>query len=289
MVTAVTLPKAGSITGQAVTLRGLRPIGIQLRAVSLKEGRWFEAGQRELVVGSSVARRCAAAQVGERLRMGSAEWQVVGVMDAGSSAINSEIFADLNQASSYFNRQGQFNSVLLQVADAASLPPLIGSLNNDRRLNVHAQTEKSYYEAQAAAGAPLEHLGVLVALIMSIGSAFAAMNTMYAAVARRSREIGTLRVLGFSRGSILLSFFIESLLLASLAGVTACLLVLPLNFVTTAIGNFSTMTEMSFRFHVGAVAIGIGIVFAWFMGGIGGLFPARNAARKEILTALREN
>ena len=289
MITSVTLPKPGNLNGHAVTLRGLLPVGIRLRAVSLKEGRWFEAGKREFVAGASVARRCPAAQVGEWLRIGSSEWQVVGVMDAGASATNSEIFADLNQASSYFKRRDQFNSVLLRTADATWLPQLIGSLNNDQRLNVNAETEKSYYEAQAASGAPLEHLGVLVTLIMSIGSAFTAMNTMYAAVARRSREIGTLRVLGFARGSILLSFFIESLLLASLGGIIACVLILPLNFVTTAIGNVSTMSEMAFRFHVGGVVIGIGIVFAWFIGGIGGLFPARNAARKEILTALRDN
>jgi len=210
-------------------------------------------------------------------------------MDAGTSAVNSEIFADLNLVSSYFHRPDQLSSVLLRATDQASLPQLIASLNNDRRLNVSAQTEKAYYEAQSASGAPLEHLGVLVALIMSIGSAFQAMNTMYAAVSRRSREIGTLRVLGFSRRSLLLSFLVESLLLAGLGGVLACLMALPLNFVTTAIGNFSTMSETAFHFHVGPGAIAMGIVFALFMGGLGGFLPARNAARKEILMALREN
>jgi putative ABC transport system permease protein len=289
MVTVITLPKPGSVNGQATTLRGLLPVGIEIRPVKLKEGRWFQPGHLELVVGESVARRCPAARVGEWLRIGNSAWEVVGVMDAGSSAVNSEVFADLNQVSNYFNRRDQFNSALVHAADESSLPQLVESLNDDQRLNVTAQTEKSYYEAQAASGAPLEHLGVLVALIMSIGSCFAAMNTMYAAVGRRSREIGTLRVLGFSRGSILLSFLIESLLLASLGGVTGCLLVLPLNYVTTAIGNFSTMSETAFRFHVGPLVIGIGIVFAWFLGGIGGFLPARNAARKEILVALREN
>jgi|SRR5579862_1296400 len=289
MITAVTLPKPGTVNGQAVTLRGLLPIGVQLRALRLREGRWFQPGQREVVVGAAVARRCPAAQVGEWLAIGSSEWQVVGVMDAGTSAVNSEVFADLNQVSSYFNRRDQYSSVLLRATDAPSLGELMASLNDDPRLNVTAQTEKSYYEAQAASGAPLEHLGILVALIMSIGSGFAAMNTMYAAVARRSREIGTLRVLGFSQGSILLSFLIESELLASLGGLMACLVVLPLNYVTTAIGNFNTMTETAFRFHIGPAVIGIGIVFAWLMGGIGGLFPARSAAQKQILTSLREN
>jgi putative ABC transport system permease protein len=289
LITVVTLPKPGSVNGQSVTLRGLLPIGIDLRQVRLKAGRWFQAGQRELVVGAGIARRCPAAQVGHRLRIGGSEWQVVGSMDAGGSAVDSEVFADLNVVSNYFHRPEQLSSVLLRATDQGSLPQLIQSLNNDRRLNVNAQTEKAYYRAQAASGAPLEHLGVLVALIMSVGSAFQAMNTMYAAVSRRSREIGTLRVLGFSRRSLLLSFLIESLLLAGLGGVLACLLALPLNFVTTAIGNFSTMSETAFQFHVGPLAILIGIVFAVFMGAVGGFLPARNAARKQILKALREN
>lgn len=289
LITVVTVPKPGSVNGRSVTLRGLLPIGIELRQVRLKEGRWFQAGQRELVVGAGIARRYPAAQVGEWLRLGNSEWQVVGVMDAGASAVNSEIFADLNVVSDYFHRRDQFSSVLLRAADRVSLPQLIESLNNDQRLNVNAQTEKAYYRAQSASGASLEHLGVLVALIMSIGSAFQAMNTMYAAVARRSREIGTLRVLGFSRRSLLLSFLIESLLLAGLGGLLACVLAWPLNLVTTTIGNFSTMSETAFHFHVGPVAIAIGIAFALLMGGVGGFLPARNAAHKEILTALREN
>src|SRR5215471_3663183 len=283
LMTVVSVPKPGSLNGQSTTLRGLLPIGIELRQVGLKEGRWFQAGQRELVMGADIARRCPAAQVGDWLRIGSSEWQVVGVMDAGTSAVNSEIFADLNLVSSYFHRPDQLSSVLLRATDQASLPQLIASLNNDRRLNVSAQTEKAYYEAQSASGAPLEHLGVLVALIMSIGSAFQAMNTMYAAVSRRSREIGTLRVLGFSRRSLLLSFLVESLLLAGLGGVLACLMALPLNFVTTAIGNVSTMSETAFQFYVGPAVMAIGIVFALFLGGAGGFFPARNAARKHIL------
>lgn len=289
LITVVTVPKPGSVNGQSVTLRGLLPIGIELRQVRLKEGRWFQAGQRELVVGAGIARRYPAAQVGEWLRLGNSEWQVVGVMDAGASAVNSEIFADLNVVSDYFHRRDQFSSVLLRAADRVSLPQLMESLNNDQRLNVNAQTEKAYYQAQSASGASLEHLGVLVALIMSIGSAFQAMNTMYAAVARRSREIGTLRVLGFSRRSLLLSFLIESLLLAGLGGLLACVLAWPLNLVTTTIGNFSTMSETAFHFHVGPVAIAIGIAFALLMGGVGGFLPARNAAHKGILAALREN
>jgi putative ABC transport system permease protein len=123
---------------------------------------------------------------------------------------------------------------------------------------------------------------------MAVGASFAAMNTMYAAVARRSREIGTLRILGFSRGSILLSFFLESVMLSGIGGVLGCLLVLPLNNVTTSISSFITFSEISFNFHVSAAIMASGIAFALFMGAAGGLLPARSAARKEILTALRQ-
>ncbi len=152
---------------------------------------------------------------------------------------------------------------------------------------MNALSEAAYYEAQTASAAPIEYIGIFVAIIMAVGSAFAAMNTMYAAVARRSREIGTLRVLGFSKSSILASFFLESVLLSALGGVLGCLLVLPLNGITTGIGN-SNFSETAFNFHVSPQIMLSGIAFAVILGAAGGLFPAGNAARKEILTALRE-
>ena len=288
LVTVVTLPRNDKPAGANVTLRGLLPVGIALRDVKLQDGRWFQPGQREVVVGSSVARRFPDAHVGSRLRFGHDEWDVVGVMNAGQSAMNSEILADLNQVSTDFNRRGQYNSVLVGAANVASVPGLADSLNNDQRLNVTALPEKEYYERQTAAGAPMLNLGIVVSVIMAIGSSFAATNTMFAAVARRGKEIGTLRVLGFSRRSILLSFLIESLLLAGLGGSVGCVLTLPLNRVTTAIGNFTTLSETAFRFHVGLSSVAAGIAFALVMGAAGGYFPARMAAKKEILQALRE-
>jgi putative ABC transport system permease protein len=165
---------------------------------------------------------------------------------------------------------------------------LKNDLSDDRRLNVDAVSEKSYYEAQTVSAAPIQFLGIFVAIIMAIGSSFAAMNTMYAAVARRSSEIGTLRVLGFSKGGILISFLIESLLLSFLGGAIGCLLVLPLNNFTTGIGSFTTFSEFTFDFRITPGIMLMGIVFALVMGALGGLFPASSAARKEILTALRE-
>ena len=289
MVTVINLPSVDSPTGMNVTLRGILPVGIKMRDdLKLQDGRWFQAGQREVVVGKSIAKRYPGAQMGKKMRFGRGEWEVVGVMDGGKSAVNSEIFGDLNQISSDFNRADGLSSVLLRATDSATVPALINSLNDDRRLGVQAQTEKSYYEAQTNSGALLQYLGVFIAIIMAVGSSFAAMNTMYASVARRATEIGTLRVLGFSQSSILLSFLFESLLLALLGGLVGCILVLPLNNITTGVGSFVTFSEIDFNFRVSPAIMLTGIVFALVMGALGGLFPARMAARKEILVALRE-
>jgi putative ABC transport system permease protein len=289
MVTVINLPSVDSPTGMNVTLRGILPVGIKMRDdLKLQDGRWFQAGQREVVVGKSIAKRYPGAHMGNKLRFGRGEWEVVGVMDGGQSAVNSEIFGDLNQISSDFNRADGLSSVLIRATDAATVPALVNSLNDDRRLAVLAQTEKAYYESQTNSGALLQFLGVFIAIIMAVGSSFAAMNTMYAAVARRATEIGTLRVLGFSKSSILLSFLMESLLLSVLGGLVGCLLVLPLNNITTGIGSFVTFSEIAFNFRVSPEIMLIGIVFAIVMGAVGGLFPARMAARKEILVALRE-
>jgi putative ABC transport system permease protein len=287
VVTVINLPSIDSPQGMNVTLRGLMPLGIDMREVAILEGRWFQAGQRGVVVGKSVAKRYPGARLGKRLRFGRGEWEVVGVLDGGQSAINSEIWGDLNQISSDFNRQDNGSSVLVRAA-AGTVPALVRSLEEDRRLNVSATTERAYYDSQMAAGAPLQYLGILVSVIMAVGSSFAAMNTMYAAVARRATEIGTLRALGFSRASILLSFLLESLLLSLIGGILGCLLVLPLNNITTAVGSFVTFSEIAFNFRVGPSAMAAGVAFALIVGALGGFFPARAAARKEIVTALRE-
>jgi len=288
MVQVINLPSVDNPKGMNVTLRGLLPVGMEMRNVRLVSGRWFEAGQREIVVGKSVAKRYPRARLGRHLRFGRGDWAIVGVMDGGQSAVNSEIWGDLNQISSDYNRQNGLSSVLVRAVNAAAIPALINSINDDRQLNVSAMPEQQYYASQTSSGMPIEFLGILVAVIMAVGSSFAAMNTMYAAVARRSREIGTLRVLGFSRESILLSFLIEALLLSVAGGALGCLITLPLNFVTTGIGSFTSFSEIAFNFRVGFAAMATGMIFATLVGATGGLFPARNAAKKEILGALRE-
>ncbi len=289
MVTVINLASVDAPEGTNVTLRGLGSTGIALRnELKLSGGRWFQAGRREVVVGQSIAKRFPEARLGGKLRFGRGDWDVVGVMEAGQSATGSEIWGDLNQISSDYNRTEVLSSALVRATDPVTVNALVNELEADTRLNVTARTEKDYYESQTISAAPVQFLGIFVSVIMAVGSCFAAMNTMYAAVARRAREIGTLRVLGFSQGSILLSFLMESLLLSVLGGLLGCVLVLPLNNITTGIGSFISFSEISFNFRVSPSIMATGVAFAVVLGALGGLFPAGNAARKEILTALRE-
>ena len=288
VVTVINLASVDAPEGMNVTVRGLLPIGLEMRkGLKLSSGRWFDSGKRELVVGKSVAQRYPSAGVGKHITFGRGDWEVVGVMDAGQSAQNSEIFGDLNQVSSDLDRTEVLSSALVRAPDTGAAAALLNSINDDQRLNMNAVSEKEYYALQTQAAAPIEYIGIFVAVIMAIGSSFAAMNTMYAAVARRSREIGTLRVLGFSQGSILFSFFLESVLLAALGGLLGCLLVFPLNGVTTGIGS-TTFSELAFAFRVTPEIMLAGVAFAVILGAVGGVFPARMAANKEILVALRE-
>jgi putative ABC transport system permease protein len=288
LVVIINLPSEANPDGVNLTLRGLTQTGLDIREkTKIAAGRWFRAGQREVVVGKSVAKRNPGAALGQKLHFGRGDWEVVGVMDSDSSATNSEIYADLNQMAGDFNRQDGPSSALVRATDAIAAQALVNSINDDQRLNANARTELDYMDSQTSSAAPVQYLGIFVAIIMAVGSSFAAMNTMYAAVARRAKEVGTLRVLGFSRGSILTSFFLESLLLSLLGGAIGCLLALPLNSVTTSMMSFTTLSDIAFNFRVGPQAIGIGLGFALVMGAIGGVLPARMAAKKEILVALR--
>jgi putative ABC transport system permease protein len=288
LVTVIVIESPEAPGGININLRGLTPIGFAMREnVRLMSGRMFQPGRREVVVGKSLAARYPAARLGGALEFGRGAWTVVGVMDGGRSAANSEVFADLNQLAADQNRETALSSVLLRTTGAAAMQALINDLASDPRLNVDAVAEKAYYAQQTSSALPIQALGYFVAIIMAVGSSFAAMNTMYAAVARRAPEIGTLRVLGFSRIAILKSFFIESLLLSLAGGLMGCLLVLPLNGLTTAVGSFVTFSEISFDFIVSPRIMAIGVGFGLVLGALGGLLPAASAARKEILNALR--
>ena len=288
MITVIVLKSEVMPEGMNVTLRGLTPLGMAMREhAKIVEGRMFSPGRRELVAGKSIAGRYPSARIGGRLKFGRGDWEVVGIMDGGRSAVNSEIFADLNQVSSDYNRSQVLSSALVRAAGEAAKQALINDLEGNRILNVMAQDERSYFNAQTMSALPVRIMGTFIAVVMAIGSGFAAMNTMYAAVARRAPEIGTLRVLGFSRGGILASFLVESLLVSALGGVLGWILSLPLNNFQTAIGNYVTFSEIVFNFRITPAIAAEGMVFALLMGALGGLFPARLAAGKEILAALR--
>ena len=288
VVTVINLASVDNPEGMNVTVRGLLPAGVEMRRnIRLASGRWFQAGKREIVVGKTVARRFPDARLGKKLKFARGDWEIVGEFDAGQGAQNSELWGDLNQVAADLNRTPVLSAALVRATDAVAAQALVNRVNNDQRLNMNAMSEQRYYELQTAGAEPIEFTGLFVAIVMAIGSAFAAMNTMYAAVSRRAREIGTLRVLGFSRGSILASFFLESVLLSGLGGVLGCLLVLPINGLTTGIGS-SNFAELAFDFRLTPQTIFIGIAFAVVLGSVGGIFPARMASKKEILTALRE-
>lgn len=272
-----------------VTVRGMSPMGRELRGeVRLIAGRWFEPGKREVVVGSGVHAIRAGTSIGGAVPYGRGDWQVVGIFDAGRSAFNSEIWCDGNLAVADLGRGSTRSVVLVRAEDEAAMQRLEGTVADDQRLVLEAKPERAYYEEQMVSAAPVRGLGIFVAAIMAIGSCFAAMNTMYTAVARRSREIGILQMLGFSRGGILLSFLIESLMLAFCGAVMGLLLVLPLNGLESRIGNFVTFSETAFQFSLTPANVAVGFAFAAVMGVLGGLLPARQAASREILTSMRD-
>ena len=288
-ITVVNLRLRSDLTQDAnVNVRGVSPMGLKMRDLKLTSGRWYESGKREVVVGRGTNASREGTSIGDKVEFGRGEWEVVGVFDAGKSAFNSEIWGDGNLVTSDLGRGSSRSSILLRATDEVTLTALKNRMDDDQRLQLEGRTEREYYESQMTSAQPVELLGMIVAVIMAIGSSFAAMNTMFTAVSRRTKEIGVLRMLGFSRGSILSSFLIESLLLSLLGGALGCLLVLPLNGFQGRIGNFVTFSETTFNFEVTTTIMASGIAFAAIMGVLGGVLPARMAAKREILGAIRD-
>jgi len=275
----------------------MMPPGLTLRSekkdkhgqpmLRLVEGRWFTPGQREVVVGSSIHNRFSGANVGDTLDFAKGQWKVVGVFDDGGTAYDSELWGDVNQIAADFDRVGGFGSVYLRAPDPVTADALKNRVSDDQRLRLQGDLENEYYEKQTSSGGAIKFIGMFVAIIMAIGSSFAAMNTMYAAVAYRAREIATLRVIGFSRPSILTSFVLESLMLSLLGAVVGIILVLPFNGMSTGVGNTVTFSETVFSLHLTPNVAVTAVAFALIMGLLGGFAPAWHAARQDILTSLR--
>jgi putative ABC transport system permease protein len=281
------LMKTGEQSGSNITVRGVEPAGFELRPkLKIVEGRRFKPGLKELIVGRGVTQQYQGAGLGKNLRMRGSDWTVVGVFESGD-ANESELWADAEVAQSAFNRQG-FSSVRLQLADPKGLQAVKDALTADPRVNVDVESEQSYFSGQTKNfRQTIGALAGVVTLIMALGATFAALNTMYAAVGTRSREIATLRAIGFGGFPVVLSIMIESLVLALAGGLLGAALAYLLfnNMAVSTLG--SNFTQVLFRFAVTPALVVDGLIIAVAIGMLGGLLPALRAARQPVTTALR--
>jgi putative ABC transport system permease protein len=285
----IALPRR-NVEGEAnVLLRGISPVGMELRPqVRLVEGRWFAPGKRELVVSRRLAARFANFNLGDSFKTSGKQLTVTGWMDGGGTAFDSEIWMDADEARSLFDREN-YSSVLVRLAEGASATTFTNRIETDKRLPLHADLEVYYYASQTRTAMPFRFLGNFLAISMSIGAVFAAMNTMYASVGARTREIGTLRVLGYRRRAILLSFIIEGALLSLLGGVLGCgaAWILHKYFGTTGTISFESFSELVFRFRITPWLAIKGMIFSVLVGVIGSLLPAIRASRLPVISALK--
>jgi putative ABC transport system permease protein len=278
-------------TDANVQVRGVSKNVLQIRSkVKIVQGRMFQPGLDEVVVGKNANTSYSGLTVGNTISLGTVRWQVVGVFDAGGSSFDSEIWADAHLIGPAYGRPDTvFQSVTVHLASPDSFQQFKDAVVSDPRLNVDVTREIDYYSKQSTRLTTLiTVLGGLVAAIMAIGAVFGALNTMYSAVAERGREIATMRALGFGGPSVVFSFVIEALLIALVGGLLGCLVVLPLNGLTTGAMNLQTFSHLAFAFKITPELLVKGIIFALVMGFVGGLLPAMRAASRPVASALRE-
>ena len=253
------------------------------------QGRKYTPGLDEVIVGEKLMDRIQGLQVGGTVKYQRKEFKIVGAFAADGGALESEIWGDYDVIGATFQRGAGSNSLVVRMKDPKDIPALDRWMQAQPNWQLRALPERKYYADQAGPVAtPLKVLAFGVAIIMGIGAVFGAMNTMYAIVAARTREIGTLRALGFSRRSILLSFVLESVFLALVAGAIGCLLAFPMNGFSTGTGQTASFSEIAFAFRITPGIVTTGMIFALAMGFLGGLLPAWRGARMPITTALRE-
>jgi ABC-type lipoprotein release transport system permease subunit len=283
------LPKRGSGKPSNVTVRGTSAeVGLQLRPqVHLVAGRMFRPGTSEVIAGAAIAQGFAGAGLGESLRFGGRDWLVVGTFDGGRSGFDSEIWGDAEQLMQAF-RRATFSSVVFRLADPQAFEAARAALDEDPRLTLEARREEAFYAAQSEQLANfIRILGTALSVIFSIGAIVGAMITMFAAVASRVGEIGTLRALGFRRGAVLLAFLGESLLLALVGGVAGLAGATLMQRVDISTVNFQTFSELAFQFRLTGRIVFQALAFALAMGFVGGFIPAWRAARLKIVDCLR--
>ena len=289
IITLIYKPRKGQSQGSNVTVRGVGPMSFKLRSgFKVVAGRVFQPGLTEAVVSKRIAERFQGLEIGDKFRIQTTDYTVVGLFDSAGKAFESEIWVDINSLASTTKRTEAFSSTLLRVKDANALTALTKRITDDPKLHLKAASERTFYEEQQGqASGALKALAVFITFIMAVGAGFAGMNTMYAAVARRTKEIGTLRVLGFGRLSILIAFLLESVSIALIGAAIGILLSLPLNFVSTGTSNWVTFSEIAFNFRVTPDLMIWALTFGAVIGFVGSLFPSIRASRFRIVDALR--
>ncbi len=287
-IVLISLAKRSSDKASNVLIRGVGQKGIELRPqVQIAKGRMFRPGSTEIIAGKSVAERYKSAGVGETLRFGQREWTVVGIMDAGKTGFDSEIWGDVDQLMQAFRRP-VYSSVILKLNDPTAFSELKTRIENDPRLTLEVKQESVFYAEQSQLLANfIRYLGMILSIIFSVGAIIGAMITMYASVANRATEIGTLRALGFRRKNILTAFLVEALMLGAAGGVAGLILASFMQFFTISTMNWQSFSELAFSFTLNGAIIIKSLAFALIMGVAGGFLPAARAARLNIVDSLR--
>jgi len=287
----INLPKRSTGTDANVPMRGVEPAALKVRdKLKLVEGRLFEWGKNEVIVGVGAANAFAGLDLGSKLRVGRREWPIVGIFSAGGGTAESEIWTDASVLQAAYNRGDTFQSVYVKLVSPGAFDAFKDALTTDPRLSVKVLRQAEYYADQSTAVTKLiTTLGYLIAALMAIGAVFGALNTMYSSVSARTREIATLRALGFGSGAVVVSVMIESLALAVIGGaVGAILSYITFNGLHTSTMNWNSFSQITFAFAVTPDLLVQGIVWAVLIGLIGGLFPALRGAHLPIAAALRE-
>ncbi len=290
VVVIAAIPMRATGTDANVQVRGVTPRVLQVRDnVKIVEGRFIRPGVAEAVIGKGARDAYAGLEVGQTVALGGGTWEIVGMFDSDGSAFDSEVWADASVLNGNYDRPPNlFQSATARLASIDDFDAFKATLEGDPRTTVDAQREREYYASQSRIVTTLiTVLGSLVAIVMALGAVFGALNTMYSAVSERSREIAVLRAIGFGGGAIVVSFVVESLLIALVGGVVGCLAVLPVNGLTTGTMNWQTFSHLAFAFRITPGLLVSGMAFALLMGLLGGLPPAIRAARANVAHTLR--
>jgi putative ABC transport system permease protein len=288
-VTILTKPRRNNGGTTNLIIRGVDTISRELRPdFKIVKGRDLKPGVNEAITSENMARRFENLAIGEKLEINKVDFEIVGYFEAGGSSAESEVWTDIRDIASARRTADAISSVNLRTRDVAARDQLIERLDKDEQFSLKAVSEPTYFGEQLKQAVFIKFVGVFIAVFLTIGAMFAAANTMFAAVASRGREIGTLRALGFKRRSILLCFLLESVILCLLGGVLGCLATLPFNGISTGTANWATFSEITFAFRFGPRVLLQGVLMSLAMGLLGGLIPAIRAVRLNIVNALRE-